>query len=70
MTLRHKILALTFDAVRRAICCATRCVPQTIIFELLVSNFQHIFLNNTKRICKHLNLIRLMVLIQRKTSTN
>ena len=51
MTLRHKILALTFDVVRRAICGATRCLPQTIIFELLASNFQHLFLNNTKRIC-------------------
>ena len=70
MTLRHKILALTFDVVRRAICDATRCLPQTIIFELLASNFQHLFFNNTKRICEHLNLIRLMVLIQRKKSTN
>ena len=70
MTLRHKILALTFDVVRRAICGATNCLPQTIIFELLVSNFQHLFLNNTTRICEHLNLIRLMGLIQRKKSTN
>ena len=70
MTLRHKILALTFDVVRRAICGATRCLPQTIIFELMALNFQHLFLNNTKRICEHLNLIRLMFLIQRKKSTN
>ena len=70
MTLRHKILALTFDVVRRAICGITRCLPQTIIFELLASNLQHLFLNNTKRICEHLNLIRLMVLIQHETSTN
>ena len=70
MTLCHKILALTFDVVRRAICDATRCLPQTIIFELLASNFQHLFFKNTKRICEHLNLIRLMVLIQRKKSTN
>ena len=70
MTFRHKILALTFDMVRRAICGATRCLPQTIIFEPLASNFQHLFLNNTKRICEHLNLIRLMVLIQGKKSTN
>ena len=69
MTLRHKILALTFDVVRRAICGATRCLPQTIIFELMASNFQHLFLNNTNRICEHLNLIKLMVLIQHK-STN
>ena len=47
MTLRHKILALTFDVVRRAICGATRCLPQTIIFDLMSSNFQHLFLNNT-----------------------
>ena len=66
MTLCHKILALTFDVVRRVICGATRCLPQTIIFELLASNFQLLYLNNTKRICEHLNLIRLMVLIQRK----
>ena len=58
MTLHHKILALTFDVVRRAICDATRCLPQTIIFELMASNFQHVFLNNTKRICEHLTLIR------------
>ena len=70
MTLRHKNLALKFDVVRRAICGATRCLPQTIIFELMASNFQHLFLNNTKRICEHLNLIKLMVLIQRKKSTN
>ena len=44
MTLRHKILALTFDVVRRAICGATKCLPQTIIFELMVSTFQHLFL--------------------------
>ena len=37
--------------VCRAICGATRCLPQTIIFELLASNFQHLFLNNTKKIC-------------------
>ena len=49
MTLRHKIMALTFKVVRRAICGATRCLPQTIIFELLASNFQHLFLNNTKK---------------------
>ena len=55
MTLRHKILALTFDVVRMAICGATRSLLQTIIFELLVSNFQHLFLNNTNRICDHLN---------------
>ena len=70
MTLRHKILAFTFDVVRRAICGATICLPQTIIFELLASNFQHLFLNNTKRICEHLNMIRRVVLIQRKKSTN
>ena len=35
MTLRNKILALTFDVVRRAICSATRSLLQTIIFELL-----------------------------------
>ena len=57
MTLRHKILALTFDVVRRAICGATRCLQQTIIFELMASNFQHLLLNNTKSICEHLNLI-------------
>ena len=55
MTLRHKILALTFGVVRRAICGAARSLLQTIIFELLASNFQHLFLNNTKRIYKHLN---------------
>ena len=70
MTLRHTILALTFDVVRRAICGATRSLLQTIIFELLASNFQHLFLNNTKRIYEHLNSISLMVLIQRKKSTN
>ena len=70
MMLRHKILALTFDVVCRGICGATRCLPQTIIFELLSSSFQHLFLNNTKRICEHLNSIMLMVLIQRKKSTN
>ena len=70
MTLRHKILALTFDVVRRTICGASRYLPETIIFEVVVSNFQHLFLNNTKRICEHLNLIRLVVLIQRKLSTN
>ena len=68
--LRNKILALTFDVVRRGICGAARCLPQAIIFELMASNFQHYFLNNTKRICEHLNLIRLMVLIQRKKSMN
>ena len=66
MTLRHKILAFTFDVVRRAICGATRCLQQTIIFELLASHFQHLFLNNTKIICEHLNMIRRVVLIQRK----
>ena len=55
MTLRHKILALTFDVVRMAICGATRSLLQTIIFELLASNFQHLFLNNTNRINDHLN---------------
>ena len=55
MMLRHKILALTFDVVCRAICGATRSLLQTIIFELLASNFQHLFLNNTKRIFEHLN---------------
>ena len=70
MTLRHKILALTFDVVRRTMCGATRSLLETIIFKLLVSNFPHLFLNNTKRICEHLNLISLMVLIQRKKSTN
>ena len=49
MTLFHKILALTFGVVRRAICGAARSLLQTIIFELLASNFQHLFLNNTKR---------------------
>ena len=70
MTLRHKILALTFDVVRRAICDATRSLLQTIIFELVASNFQHLFLNNTKRTFEHLNKISLMVLIQHKKSTN
>ena len=70
MTLRHKILALTFDVVRRTICGATRSLLQTIIFALLASNFLHLFLNNTIRICEHLNYISLMVLIQRKKSTN
>ena len=55
MTLRHKILALTFDVVRRAICGDTRSLLQTIIFEVMASNFQHKFLNNTKRISEHLN---------------
>ena len=41
MTSRHKILAFTFDVVRRTICGATRSLLQTIIFELLASNFQH-----------------------------
>ena len=35
MALRHKILALTFDVVRRAICGATKSLLQSIIFELL-----------------------------------
>ena len=69
MTLRQKILALTFDVVRRTICGATRSLLQTLIFELLASNFPHLFLNNTKRICEHLNEISHMVLIQRKMST-
>ena len=43
MTLRHKILALTFDVVRMATCGATRSLLQTIIFELLASNFQQFF---------------------------
>ena len=55
MTLCHKILILTFDMVRMAICGATRSLLQTIIFELLASNFQHLFLNNTNRIYEHLN---------------
>ena len=55
MTLRHTSLALTFDVVRRAICGATRNLLQTIIFELLTSNFKHLFLNNTKIIHEHLN---------------
>ena len=55
MKLRHKILALTFEVVRMAICGATRSLLQTIIFELLASNFQHSFRNNTKRIYEHLN---------------
>ena len=55
MTLCHKILALMFDVVCRAICGATRKLLQTIIFELLASNFHHLFLNNTKRIFEHLN---------------
>ena len=55
MTLRHKILALTFGVVRRGICCAARSLLRTIIFEILASNFQHLFLNNTKRIYEHLN---------------
>ena len=70
MTLRRNILALTFDVVRRAICGATRSLLQTIILELLASNCQHLFLNNTKRIFEHLNKISLMVLIQLKKSTN
>ena len=70
MTLRHKILALTFDVVRMAICSATRSLLQTIIFELLALNFQHLFLNNTNKIYEHLNRISLMVLIQRKKSMN
>ena len=44
MTLRHKILKLTFVVFRRAICDATRSLLQTIIFELLALNFQHLFL--------------------------
>ena len=55
MTLRHKILALAFDVVRTALYGATRSLLQTIIFELLASNFQHLFLNDTKRIFEHLN---------------
>ena len=55
MTLRHKILALTFDVVRRAIYGATRSWLQTIIFELLPSFFQHLFLNKTKKIFEYLN---------------
>ena len=55
MTLRHSIPALTFDVVRRVICGATRSLLQTIIFEVLASNFQHLFLTNTKRIYEHLN---------------
>ena len=43
MTLRHKVLALTFGVVHRAICGAARSSLQTIIFELLASNFQHLF---------------------------
>ena len=35
MTLRHKIQALKFDVVSRAICGATKSLLQTIIFELL-----------------------------------
>ena len=35
MMLHNKILALTFDLVRRAICGATKSLLQTIIFELL-----------------------------------
>ena len=55
MTLRHKIMALTFGVVRRVICGAARSLLQSIIFELLASIFQHLFLNNTKRIYEHLN---------------
>ena len=55
ITLHHKILALMFDVVRRAIYGATRSLLQTIIFELLSSYFQHLFLNNTKIIFEHLN---------------
>ena len=55
MMLHHKILALTFDVVRRAIYGATRSLLQTIIFELFAPTFQHLFLNNTKRIAEHLN---------------
>ena len=44
-----------FDVVRMAICGATRSLLQTIIFELLASNFQHLFLNNKSRTYKHLN---------------
>ena len=43
MTLRHKTVALTFGVVRRAICGVARSSLQTIIFELLASNFQHLF---------------------------
>ena len=55
MTLRHKILALIFDVASMTICGATRSLLQTIIFKLLESNFQHLFLNNTNRIYEHLN---------------
>ena len=55
MTLSHNILALIFDVVRRAICGATRSLLQTIIFAPLMSNFQCLFLNNTKIILEHLN---------------
>ena len=55
MTLRPKIVTLTFGVVRRAICGAARSLLQTIIFELFASNFQHLFLKNTKRIFEHLN---------------
>ena len=54
MTLRYKILALTFDVVRRAICGATKSLLKPIIFELLTKKFQHSFLNNTERIFEHL----------------
>ena len=55
MTLRHKILASTFDVVRMAICGAIKILLQTIIFELLASYFQHLFLNNKSRTYEHLN---------------
>ena len=55
MTLRHKILASTFDMVRMAICGATRSLLQTIIFELFASDFHHLFLNNKSRTYEHLN---------------
>ena len=43
MTLRNRILALTFDVVRKATYGATRSLLHTVIFELLASNFQHLF---------------------------
>ena len=35
MTVRHKILALMFDVVCKAICGAIKSLLKTIIFELL-----------------------------------
>ena len=55
MTLRHKILALTFAVVRRAICVPIKSLLHTVIFELLTSNFQHLFLNNTHRMFENLS---------------